>query len=75
MTIRSLAEVGARLEEAVLALSGDTAITPQDIYDRYEMLAIAILDSEWDQYGAGCLEDHLQRLLHQKRLELGVEGG
>ena len=44
MTIRSLAEVGVRLEKAVLALSGEPD-SAQAHYDRYEAMAIAILDS------------------------------
>ncbi|MBK7729681.1 MAG: hypothetical protein IPJ33_14635 [Gammaproteobacteria bacterium] len=43
MTIRTLAEVGARLEEAVRSLPGDG----HDLFDRYEMVAIQILDSEF----------------------------
>ena len=68
MNIRSLAEVGARLEEAV---SGDTS-TPQELYERYEMLAIQILDSEFDNYADGILEEYLLGYLNSKRLELGL---
>jgi hypothetical protein len=71
-----LAEVRARLEEAVAALPGDPATaTPQDIYDQYEMLAIEILDSEFDQFEDGLLEHHLQTFLLLKRLELGIKDG
>lgn len=52
MTIRSLAEVGARLEKAVMAFSGDDA-DPQQRYAHYEMIAIEILDSEFNDYAEG----------------------
>jgi len=58
MTIRATAEVGVRLEKAVLNLPGETA-NPADLYDRYEMLATAILDSEFENYESGMLEEYL----------------
>ena len=39
MTIRTLAEVGARLEEAVRSLPGDG----HDLFDRYEMVALSLI--------------------------------
>jgi len=71
MTIRSFAEVGARLEKAVSALPGEAA-TPADLYDRYEMLATAILDSEFENYEYGMLEEYLMTYLYLKRLELNI---
>ncbi|TCO73692.1 hypothetical protein [Chromatocurvus halotolerans] len=71
MTIRSLAEVGARLEEAVALLPGEPD-SPQDLYDRYEEMAIAILDSEHADWPAGLLEEYLMLWLQIRRLELGV---
>lgn len=66
MTIRSLAEVGARLEEAVALLPGEPD-SPQDLYDRYEMVAIAILDSEHMDYPSGELETYLAAYLARLR--------
>ena len=68
--IRSLAEVGARLEKAVALLPGEPAC-PAQIYERYESVAIAILDSDMD-FESGLLEEYLMTLLHLKRLELGL---
>lgn len=68
MTIRSLAEVGARLEETALKLSGD--LNSADTYETYESLAIQILDSEFDNYGDGILEEYLLAYLKLKRMEL-----
>jgi len=72
MTIRSLAEVGVRLEKAVEALPGEAA-TPADLYDRYEMLATAILDSEFENYPDDMLKEYLTAYLYLKRLELGIQ--
>lgn len=74
MTIRSLAEVGARLEETVTGLLGDDA-DPLQQYLLYEMIAIEILDSEHENHPDGVLESYLQGYLSQKRLELGVDEG
>jgi len=71
MTIRSLAEVRARLEEAVNALPEGP--TPLAQYECYEMIAIEMLDSEFELYQEGLLEDYLKVYLHLKRLELGVD--
>jgi hypothetical protein len=60
-----LAEVGARLEEAVAALPGEAA-SPAELYERYEMVAIAILDSEHGDYPPTALEEFL--LLHLAQL-------
>jgi hypothetical protein len=72
MTIRSLAEVGARLEEAVALLPGEPD-SPQDLYDRYEDMAIAILDSEHADWPKGKLEEYLMLWLRLRRMELGTD--
>jgi len=69
MTIRTLAEVGARLEDAVRSLPDDG----HDLFDRYEMVAIQILDSEFPDFAPGLLERYLSVYLDLKRLELGSE--
>jgi len=72
MTIRTLAEVGARLEEAVRSLPGDGHdLEAPDLFDRYEMVAIQILDSEFPDFAPGLLERYLSTYLDLKRLELG----
>ncbi|NHN38964.1 hypothetical protein G8764_16770 [Pseudomaricurvus alcaniphilus] len=70
-TIGNLAEVYARLEEAVSRLA-DQATTPQEQFDQYEMLAIQILDSEHQDFTPGRLEEYLQVCLHKKSLELNL---
>ena len=71
MTIRSLAEVGARLEDAVTGLPGE-ADTPEQLYDRYEAMAIAILDSEHTQWPEGVLEGYLRDHLQALRNQMGL---
>ena len=71
MTTRDLAEVGVRLEKTVTGLEGEPA-GPVELYDRYEMVATAILDSEFGDYCPGVLEEYLLAILYQKQLELGV---
>ena len=71
MTIRNLAEVRARLEEAVAGLPGEPA-DAADLYDRYEQVAIQILDSEFADYPAGLLQEYLMTLLYLKQLELNL---
>ena len=74
MKIRAMAEVGARLEKAVMA-NLDTSLTPQQIYDEYEAVAIAILDSEFNDYPEDTLEQYLRTCLYLKKLDLGVDFG
>ena len=69
MTHRLLAEVGARLEEAVQSLPGDP-IDAQEAFDRYESVAIAILDSEHADFIPGELEAYLKTLMYKRQLEL-----
>ena len=73
MNHRGLARVRARLEvlDAQLAAVEGPA-TPHEIYQRIEGLAIAILDSEYMEYGDGELEEYLLNLLHQRAMELGI---
>ena len=71
MTIRSLAEVGARLEEAAGLLPGKPA-NPAESFDRYESVAIAILDSEHTDFTPGLLEEYLQTLMYKRQLELDL---
>jgi hypothetical protein len=71
MTIRSLAEVGARLEETVSSLPVD-ATNAGELFDRYEEIAIQVLDSEHGNYLPGALEEYLQTYLYLKQLELNL---
>ena len=71
-TPAELRAVGARLEEAVALLPGSPG-SPQDLYDRYEEMAIAILDSEHAEFRPGLLEDYLMLFLSLRSLELGIE--
>ena len=66
-----LAEVRARLEEAVAALPGE-ATDPQEIFDRCEMVAIQMLDSEHADFCPGMLESYLRECLAAKRRDLGI---
>ena len=72
MTIRSLAEVSARLEKAVIGLPSE-ADSPEQLYERYEQIAIAILDSEHSDWPEGVLEAFLLQRLAIKRIELSLE--
>jgi hypothetical protein len=71
MNIRSLAEVATRLEEAVSLLPGEPA-NPPETFDRYESMAIAILDSEHTDFIPGQLEEYLQTLMYKRQLELDL---
>jgi hypothetical protein len=71
MTIRSLAAVGARLEEAAQLLPGEPADNA-DTFDRYESVAIAILDSEHTDFIPGQLQEYLQTLMYKRQLELNL---
>lgn len=71
MTIRSLAEVGARLEKAAGLLPGEPAC-PAESFDRYESVAIAILDSEHTDFIPGQLQEYLQTLMYKRQLELDL---
>ena len=71
MAIRNLAEVGTRLEKAVALLPGVPADS-EELADRYEQVAIAILDSEHTDFIPGELQEYLETVLYTKRLELGL---
>ena len=71
MSIRSLAEVRTRLDDALAALPGEPA-SPADTWDAYEMLCIAELDASHNQFTPGILEEYLMVLLNLKMLELGI---
>jgi hypothetical protein len=66
---RELSEVSVRLELAY-ANSKEEAMTPQEQYVLYETIAIQILDSEFDEYEEGVLEEHLMVFLESKRIQL-----
>jgi len=66
---RDLSEVAVRLELAY-ARSKEATMTPQEQFDLYETIAIQILDSEFDEYEEGVLEECLAAFLKQKRKEL-----
>ena len=71
MKTPSLRAVGARLEEAAQLLPGDPADNAE-AYDRYESVAIAILDSEHTDFIPGQLEEYLETCLYKRQLELGL---
>jgi hypothetical protein len=66
---RDLSEVSVRLEQAY-ANSKEETMAPQEQFDLYESIAIQILDSEFDEYEEGLLEDCLVTFLKQKRKKL-----
>lgn len=66
MPIRDLAVVGARLEETVRN-HPDGAL-----YETYEMVAIAILDSEFTDYPPDELRAYLAHFLESKRNDLAL---
>ncbi len=70
MTHRSLAEVGLCL--TVLQEGLDPATPRQDQFDAIESVAIAILDSEHDQYIPGALQEYLMTYLYLKQMELDL---
>ena len=69
MCIRTLSEAGARLEKTV-AEANESHDTPLDHYDCYERVAFVMLDSEFEYYPDGLLEDYLRTFLQLKALEL-----
>lgn len=68
MCISELTEVAARLENSYLAFEETDDL--QEMYDRYEMLAIQILDSEFDNFPDGVLETFLQGYLQATKYSL-----
>jgi hypothetical protein len=71
MTSQHLLEVSARLEEAVERITGPPA-NAEELYDRFEMTAISILDSEFENYPKGAICRHLMAYLSAKRSELAL---
>ncbi len=74
MTHRDLAEVRARLEEAVAALPGDP-VDAADLFSRTEQVAIQTLDSEFEDYPPGMLQELLMSYLYIRQIELGLITG
>ena len=72
MPIRDLAEVGARLEETVRNHPDGALSDARRLYQSYEMVAIAILDSEFTDYPPDELRAYLAHFLKSKRHDLGL---
>ena len=72
MSIRDLAEVGARLEETVRNHPDGNFSDPHRLYQSYEMVAIAVLDSEFTNYPPDELRAYLAHFLESKRNELSL---
>ena len=72
MTHRDIAAVRARLEEAVARLPGETATSPQAQFDRLEEVATMILDSEFEDFPPGMLQELLMAFLYLRQIELGL---
>ena len=72
MTSQECLEVSARLEKAVERITGPP-VDAEETYERYEMTAISILDSEFDNYPEDELYHYLMDYLKCKRKQLGVE--
>ncbi len=68
MCISELTEVAARLENSYLAFEATDDL--QEMYDRYEMLAIQILDSEFDNFPDKALEYYLMGYLQATKYSL-----
>lgn len=71
MTIRDIAEVRTRLEEAVAGLPGEPA-DAADLFNRTEQVAIQMLDSEFDDYPPGLMQELLMSYLYIRQIELGL---
>jgi hypothetical protein len=56
--IRSLAEVSARLEDAVAGLPGEPADSAE-LAERLEMVGIQVIDSEFHHYRPGELAEYI----------------
>jgi hypothetical protein len=68
MCISELTEVSTRLEQAYNAFSETDDL--QEMYNRYEMLAIQILDSEFDNFPDKALEYYLMGYLQATKYSL-----
>ena len=71
MTHRDIGSVRVRLEEAVAALPGEPADAAEH-FERTEMLAVQILDSEFEDYTPGALQELLMSYLYIRQIELGL---
>jgi hypothetical protein len=71
MCIRDIAEVRVRLENA-LASQTVQPVAPAEVWHRTEQLAIQILDSEWELYPPGHLQELLMSYLYIRQIELGL---
>ena len=71
MTHRDIAAVRARLEKAVAALPGEPADSAE-IFQRTEQVSIQILDSEFEDYPPGMLQELLMSYLYIRQIELGL---
>ena len=71
MKAPSLRAVADRLEIATTQLPGEPAC-PAETFDRYESVAIAILDSEHSDFLPGQLCEYLQTLMYKRQLELNL---
>jgi len=69
MTHRNLAELSARLEETVSRLPV-RATNAAELFDRYLEVSIQVLDSEFNNYTPGELQEYLETFLYLKQLEL-----
>ena len=71
MNIRNLAEVGTRLEEAIMALP-EKPTGPAYLFEKYQVVVTQILDSEFADHPPGLLEEYLMTRLYLKQLEMGL---
>ena len=65
-----LVEICVRLEQSLQARIN--YLPPEEIYEEYEAVCIAVLDSRWQDFDEGVLEAYLRELLARKRRELGL---
>ncbi len=72
MVHRDIAAVRTRLEEAVARLPGETATSPQAQFDCLEEVSVQILDSEFEDYPPGMLQELLMSYLYIRQIELGL---
>jgi hypothetical protein len=71
MTTGDISSIRSRLETAVADLPGIPA-NAKEVYEAYEQIAVAILDSEHEDFIPGLLEEYLETLLYERRLVLGL---
>ena len=71
MKHRDIAEVRARVEEAVAGLPGEPTDATDEL-SRLEQVCIQVLDSEHDWYPDGQLSELLMSYLYIRQIELGL---